>query len=301
MKVFERKLQGIAGSLLVSLPKTWTDQFSLKKGTAVKLAITQQGMLMVSPQTPHEQEKKEVVLTYDTNFVRRFFREYFTGNEKIIVKFEKKIEGEEKKEIYAFLKKFMNVQIIEESEKRIVLRSFRIEELSIEECLSRMFYLSLNMIDEWKNTNDTVKMNEIGLTIKRFYYMLVMQIRRFIGEGKFAEQNQISLVRAMDCRMVGTNIDRIAEIMLKTDPIQNKEVAKLLEEFTDFYKHAFAYFISDKYEKAIEISGEDIRLEKKYAPIIERLKKTRDVAGHWEANQILLMIKQAKQISMMIR
>ncbi len=301
MKVFERKIQSISGSLLVSLPKTWADSFSLKKGSILRFAINPQGIMVVSPEIVKPEDKKETVIEYDERFVRKFFREYLAGYQKIIIKFHSKAKKEDKRLIYGFLKKFMNVQIIEESEDRIVLKCFRIEELSIEECLNRMFYLTLSMAEEWKSGNDKHKMKEMELTVKRFYYMLVMQIRRFIGEGKYADRNQIGLVRAMDCRLVGANIERISEFILKADSIKDKDIKSLSEEFIEFYKKAFSFFINNNYQKSLDVWGEEKKLEEKYGFVFDRVKKSKDVIGYDQANNIFYMVKLSKQISMLIR
>lgn len=301
MKIFERKIQGIAGSLLVTLPKGWATSLHLKKGSILRFAITKQGTAILSPEIIRQEEKKETVMEYDENIVRKFFREYLAGYEKIIIKFTKKATKEEKKKLYAFLKKFMNVQIIEETEEKIVLKSFKIEELSIKECLNRMFYLTLNMIDELKNNNDQMKQKEIEVTTKRFYYMLVMQIRRFIGEGKFTEQNQISLIRAMDCRLVGANIERISEYILDSENLKSKEIKKMLEEITEYYKKSVAYFINNKYQKALTLWAEERRIKGRYESLLKKTKRAKDLAAYKQVNDFLYILKLAKHISMLIR
>ena len=98
----------------------------------------------------------------------------------------------------------MNVQVIEESSSKIVVKCFRIDDLSMQECLKRIYFLTMNMIDESLLSKNNLDEMEESLT--RFYYMLVMQIRIFLNEGKFTNENQISLIEAMDYRMVGEKI-----------------------------------------------------------------------------------------------
>jgi len=301
MKVIERKVQGIAGSLLVSLPKGWTSSVHLKKGSVLRFVINPQGTITIYPELVKGEEKKESVIEHDEHILRRFFREYFTGYEQITIKFGKKTSPDEKKELYAFLKKFMNVQIIEDTDQKIVLKSFKIEEISIEDCLNRMFYLTLNMLEELKASNDKVKLQELERNVKRFYYLLVMQIRRFIGEGKFAEQNQISLVRAMDCRMAGMKIDDIADIILSIDSLAGSSIRKMIDETVDFYKKAFLSFISSDFEKALQAWSEERRLEEKYCALIANAQKRKSVDEYKQACDLLQVMKLARRMSMLVR
>jgi len=302
MKVVERKVQAIAGSLLVTLPKGWTKSVNLKKGSLLRFAITPGGTVMITPDIITQQdERKKSVIEYDEHILRRFFREYFMGNEEIVIKLPKKISADEKKELYAFLKKFMNVQIIEETEQRIVLKSFKIEELSIEDCLKRMFYLTLNMLDELKGENDKLKLQELERNVKRFYYMLVMQIRRFMGEGKFAEQNQIGLVRAMDYRMTGMKVDDIADIMLAFEDIKSQSIRNMLNETAEFYKRAFLSFINNDFDKALKLWSEERVLEKKYSMLIDDIRKRKNIDDYKQACDLLQVMKLARRVSMLVR
>ena len=271
MKIIERSLQEIGKSLLVTLPSGWTKSSGLKKGSKIKIMVNDTGSLSIAPEFTKQEKKKETVIEYDESFKRRFFKEYFEGNEKISIKIEK-ISEKEKKQIYEFIKRFMNIQIIEENAGEIVLKCFRIDELSAVECLKRMYSLSLGMFEE------KTELDEIRDAITRFYYLLVMQVRRFLSEGKFADENQISLLRAMDIRMVAEKIQRVAEILEK-NRVSDKEIK-------EYYSKAFNYFIEENFEKSLALWKEGNSLIKKYE------KKN---------NEISQIIRFGKEISMLVR
>ena len=86
MQIIERKIQEIGQSFLISLPKPWADMLKLKKGSKLKIIVSEQGNLLITPEFFQIEEKKEAVINYDKIVKRRFFREYFYGNEKIIIK-----------------------------------------------------------------------------------------------------------------------------------------------------------------------------------------------------------------------
>lgn len=253
-KMFERNLQGIGQSLLVSLPKEWTRMLKLKKGSSVKMSLSDDGKLMISPEfVKKSDEKKEIEIVYDKNFTRRFIKEYFAGNEKITINLPKEFSEKESKWIHEYLGKFMNVQILEENKSRISVKCFKIEELSIEECLKRMNYLSLDIFEEMFAKNHQSKIEEISKSITKFYLMLIMQIRRFLGEGKFIEENQISLLRAMDYRMVAEKTERTSELLKNFGEIEKREVLDLLKKIKEEYEKAFDLFVSSNFKDSLEV------------------------------------------------
>lgn len=250
MKVIERSVQEIGKSLLVTLPKQWATQVGVKKGTILKLLLSDQGALNIMPEHVAAEQFREVTYEYDEHSKRRFFREYFEGNEKITILL-KKITEAERKELYIFLKRFMNLQIIEETDEKIVVKIFKIDELTMRECMDRMHYLSLNLL---QNDEDGATTRELRDTMTRFYYMLVMQVRRFLSEGKFASAKHVTLIKSMDFRMVAEKMQRIAQIAIKH---QNIEPAAI-----DYYKRAFQYFRNNEFEKALPLWDEGNKLLK---------------------------------------
>jgi phosphate uptake regulator len=282
MKVVERNVQEIGKSLLITLPKEWTNLIKLKKGSKLKLIIGEQGNLSIAPEFIKSTESHQAVIHFDDYFRRQFFREYFQGNEKITVILKKKLKDKEKKDLYTFLKRFINVQVIEETDSRIVIKAFKIDDLSVEECLKRMHFLSLNMIDEVISGNSKTKLREMRDTSTRFYYMLVMQVRRFLSEGKFIKENQISLIRALDIRMVAEKIQRIVAIM---------------HSLTD----AFGCFINDKYDKALMLWQKGNQEQKVFDRMMESFVKRKNARLYQNASELASVLRYAKEISMLVR
>ncbi len=242
MKIIERNLQSIGQSLFVSLPKEWTELLHLQKGSSVKIIISDEGKLLIQPEFVAREVIKESSIPADEHFERRFFREYFAGNTRITIVLAK---GVEKRRVYLFLEKFMNVQIIEDKGNKVVVACFKVEDLSIEECLRRMYFLSLGMWDD-KTRGKNADVSQARLAMNRFYFMLVLQVRRYIGEGKFVEENKIPLLRAMDMRMIAEKIERIGAILRDVKINLNGQ-----ESVRDYYKACFDAFIGSNYNKAL--------------------------------------------------
>lgn len=287
MEIIERNLQEIGKSLLTSLPKSWTKAMKLKKGSKVKMITSDNGNLIIAPEFTKEDKKRDVVIVYDSHFKRRFFQEYFGGYENLSIKFNSPISERERKDIYSFLKRFMNCQIIEETKSEIKIKSFRIEELSIEECLKRMHMLSLSMLEEFYGKNEKIKIQEMRDGATKFYYILVMQIRRFLSEGRYTRENQISLITAMDMRMIAEKIQRIAEIISSMK--KDKNITSIMKEIDDYYSRSFNFFMKRDFEKALPLWQEGKNLQDKLA---HQKGDTRDLSQ---------IIRLSREISMLVR
>ena len=298
MKIIERSLQELGQSLYVSLPKDWANTYKLKKGSKIKMMSSDQGLLTIAPEFTKPEKHLESELEYDTSFQRKFFHEYFNGNEKITINIKGKISEDQRKNLYLFLKRFITIQIVEESSSKIVLKSFKVEELSIEECMKRLYFLSLGMIEEVLASSSKTILKEIRDNMTRFYYLLVMQIRRFLDEGKFTKENQITLLKAMDYRMVAEKIQRVGEIMFSIDEIKDKELRSSLEKVQDHYSRAVLAFINSNYDKAPSLWEKGNALIKEGNRIV-LLKK--DLKIYSKARDIHQVLRYANEIAGLIR
>lgn len=293
MQVIERKLQEIGESLLVTLPKDWTTTLKLKKGSHVKMMVSEQGTLVIAPEFIAKEEIKTVSIPLDDHFQRRFFREYFHGFEQIT------FQGEgRRKELYGFLKHFLNVQVIEETTTKVTVKCFRIEELSIEECLRRMYFLILNMFDEVLGKNDTASLAEMEETLTKFYYMLVMQVRRFLSEGKYVKENKVPLIRILDCRMVAEKMERLADVLKTLGHPKKKDILLWLR---DYYRRAGIYFVDMDYGKSLELY-ETARLQGSVlSQELESARKTKNLQVLEQIMGMQRILALSKEISMLVR
>lgn len=264
MRIFERNLQEIGKSLFVSLPKEWVNLLNLKKGSRIKLNISDSGSLNIFPEFTKEDLSKEISFDFSENFARNFIRAYFSGNDEITIRLNGSIKDSELNLVHSFLDNFMNVQIVKENKSEIVVKCFKIDNLSVEQCLKRMHYISLDIIEERLSGDKMIKVDELEKSLTKFYFMLVMQVRRFLDEGKFTQENQISLIRALDFRMVGEKIERIADLIKEMDKIKDKEFIDVLNLIKEKYEIAFRVFIKSDYEKSLDLfnGDENMKLDK---------------------------------------
>ncbi|MDO8556270.1 MAG: phosphate uptake regulator PhoU [Nanoarchaeota archaeon] len=295
MKIIERKLQSIGESLLLSLPKPWTKLFHLKKGSVVQLLVGEQGTLTLAPTITEHKEKKNSTIIYDQHFIRRFYHDYFEGNETITIQFKEPPAKKAYEELQTFLNNFMNAQIIAEEKDKLIIKCFTINELGIEECLERMYHLSQSMLEALLQGN-TEKLNDMDKTITKFYYLLVMQIRRYLSEGTYTQQT-LTLLRAMDCRMAAEKIERIAD-NIKNVGILPKELLQHYITFQHYYHEAFQTFIHQRYEQGMPLLQEAYTMKKTYQKLIEQQK---NLTPYQQLITLQQCLTYAKEISLFVR
>lgn len=293
MKVYERTLQSIGQSLLVSLPKEWTKLLKLKKGQKIKLIITEQDHILITPEFIQSQENTNTTITFNQNYKRHFFREYFNGHQQITIKLPEKASPQEIKELHNFLRKFITTQITEETQEKIIIKNFRIEELSIEECLKRMHFFTLNTFQELPSSERTEN------TLK-FYYLLVMQIRRYLTEGKYSKNNNLSLIRILDIRMVA---EKIIDIQRRNNTLQknNHKINEHHQELKKHYEKTFNTFFQSKFENATITWNTTQYLQKKLQTHKEILEKKKEIKPLEDIIQLQEILKNIHEISMLIR
>jgi phosphate uptake regulator len=292
--LIERNLQSIGKSLLVTLPKEWTKTFGLKKGSRIKMIVTEQGQLLIAPEFTKKEQNRSSSIEFSATLERRFYREYFGGSSSITIMAGKPLSEAERKRIAALVSKFINVQVIDEKSTSVKMKVFRIDELTVEECLQRMHYLSLTMIEELKTERNVSRIEETEQNITKFYYLLVMLIRQYLSEGKFVGE-QLPLIRAMDYRMAAEKIERIADIA-KELQLENPHY-QLLNDVEEHYRKAFSAFLHQNFEKAEQLWTQE-------RAIIERHKKllaTKSVQQYKITRALFDMLSYSKQISSLTR
>jgi len=302
MRIIERKVQEIGKSLLITLPKDWATILNIIKGTKLKLLISDNAELTITPEFVVNAEKQsKSIINYDKDFIRRFFREYFQPSDEIIINIKDKISESERKELYLFLKRFMNAQIMEETKTKIKVKCFKIEDLTMNECLQRMHYLSLNIYHEKIEDNNQSKIEELTKNMTRFYYMLVMQIRRFLSEGKYIKDKSITLVRSMDIRMVAEKMQRITQNIVQLDNNAEEPIQDILNQLIEYYKKAFSYFFNNEFEKSVKLWSESKTISNKIKIIENNSKKNKNFNLYKQTTHVHSILRYAKEISMLLR
>ncbi|MHA2401077.1 MAG: AbrB/MazE/SpoVT family DNA-binding domain-containing protein, partial [Promethearchaeota archaeon] len=121
-----RKLQKIGGSLVVSLPKKWTENYELGAGSSIAIDVMNDGTLSISPKftIKEEVDTEEIVLESNSFVVWELLKSSLAGQTKIVIASDKEINKSLRNDIRYFVNGLPNTEITEESKYRIVIQNF---------------------------------------------------------------------------------------------------------------------------------------------------------------------------------
>jgi phosphate uptake regulator len=235
MERFYRKIQKIGGSLVVSLPKKWTENYELDAGESIGMEIRNDGTLLVMPKMEEADEivHDEIILEADQYVIWELLKKSLAGERKITIISEREINKGLKKFIRRFVNRLPNTEIIEETDQKIIVQNFGFKEIPTKKLIQRLLYLVANMFEDLEN-NSFEDLNDNFEQLRNFYFILVIHIRTYLRTGIYiSSSSEFTPLEAMDYRMFCEKIEEIGEIL--------KDL-RLNGNVLDFYKEIQQYF-----------------------------------------------------------
>jgi phosphate uptake regulator len=230
-----RKLQKIGGSLVVSLPKKWTENYTLVPGSSIAIEILEDGTLSISPRLTVKEEivTDELVIESNSYVVWELLKAGLSGQTKIVISSDKEINKSLRNDVRYFVNGLPNTEITEESNHRLIIENFGYKKIPTKKLIQRLLYLVVNMFEDLRDHSlDDLKYNYQQL--RKFYFILVIHIRTYLRTGIYvSEDSDFTPLEAMDYRMFCEKIEEIGEIL---------KDFKLNENILDFYNETFQYF-----------------------------------------------------------
>jgi len=264
-----RKAQITGGStFIVSLPKDWMKQKEIEAGDSLVLFPRKDGSIVVSPEREYEKKAnvKEIDITDkdQDSLIRELIGTYMAGYSKIELTAKKKIEPDLRSAIMEFTRMVIGPEVIEESDRRVILKDLIYpSEFSQNKGLRRMYLIVKNMHE------DTIRVfeeNERGIArdivqrdkdVDRLFWMNTKHYNMVLSNPRLIETLDITLERSLSYMLVSRAMERIGdhgvriaenvkelenglEGPLEDEIIEESELAmKILE------KSAEAFFIED--------------------------------------------------------
>ncbi|MHA1234316.1 MAG: hypothetical protein ACTSQL_04435 [Promethearchaeota archaeon] len=217
-----RKLLKLGGSLVVSLPKKWTENYKLTKESLVAINLNSDGSLRVTPElTPSKEVQDDLILESSPYVVKDVVMHILSGQTKIIIVSEKVINKSLRNQIRYWVEGLPNTEITEETNQRIVIQNFGYKMIPTHKLIQRLLYLITDMFDDVKNeAYDDLNYNFDQL--RKFYFILVMHIRAYLRTGIYVtEDSDFTPLEAMDHRIFCGKVEEIGKILkrLRLTPI----------------------------------------------------------------------------------
>ncbi|MHA1915820.1 MAG: AbrB/MazE/SpoVT family DNA-binding domain-containing protein [Promethearchaeota archaeon] len=235
MEQIYRKLQKIGGSLVVSLPKKWTENYHLAAGSSIAIEVLNNGTLSISPKFTIKEkvDTEELVLESNSYVVWELLKSSLSGQTKIVIASDKEINKSLRNDVRYFVGGLPNTEITEEGKHRIVIQNFGYKKIPTKQLIQRLLYLVANMFEDLRDKSlEDLKYNYQQL--RKFYFILVIHIRTYLRTGVYvSDDSDFTPLEAMDYRMFCEKIEEIGEILRDF---------QLTEAILDFYNETFQYF-----------------------------------------------------------
>ncbi|MFX1453922.1 MAG: AbrB/MazE/SpoVT family DNA-binding domain-containing protein [Promethearchaeota archaeon] len=230
-----RKLQKIGGSLVISLPKKWTENYDLKAGASIAIDVRDDGTLTIMPKMQQSSDEliEEIVLEADQYVIWELLKKSLAGLTNIVITSDKEINKILRKNIRRYVNRLPNTEVIEETNHRMTIQNFGYKEIPTKKLIQRLLYLVANMFEDLRNgAMDDLHDNFEHL--RKFYFILVIHIRTYLRTGVYiSTTSDFTPLEALDYRMLCE---------------KNQEIGEILENFTPtegisgFYKETEQYF-----------------------------------------------------------
>ncbi|MDP3916697.1 MAG: AbrB/MazE/SpoVT family DNA-binding domain-containing protein [Nanoarchaeota archaeon] len=290
-------------SFVISLPKEWVRKHNVKKGDMVFFEENEKSELVLSPSNIEDIDDKKIIkLNIDgmsdkeiereiiANYIKEFSRIIITGNEV----------ASRYKEIRGMLHNLVAIEVIEQSNERIIAKDFlNVKEIELNDLRKRLDIVVRGMLTDSKlgeNKKNYENINNRDSDANRFAYVLFRVIRRGIKKSavrKTIGMSSIGLVHELHTILTMERIADIAKRISREDykgNLTKEEMVGLNAIYSviiDNYNDAIKSYRLKDYKLSCEVFSrnkkvitlcDDIKLNLKTAPSSKILHLLRELS-----------------------
>jgi phosphate uptake regulator len=226
MKEEKRKIQLTGGSTFtISLPIKWAREAGVKQGDELSLIQRSDNSLVITALKDKKEQLKcaEFVISekesVEANF-RYLISHYLVGYDIVKLLPPRGFEAEERKRIKAEVRKrLIGMEVVGESSKEIVLKSFlKYEDFTLQDAILSMSKILLSMQEDAISALDKSDSNlaedviERDNEIDRFYLLIVRQLKAAMSDPELAKKIGVSRQRdSLGYRIIVKSMERIGD------------------------------------------------------------------------------------------
>ncbi|ANF22194.1 phosphate signaling complex PhoU family protein [Thermococcus piezophilus] len=224
-----RKIQFTGrSSYIISLPKKWVKEHSLKQGDVVPLALNPDGSITIFPKEPKEVSEKKILYIskeYSPDMaVRLVISAYIQGYDILEIHFAEEMPIYKVK-IRKVLQSLPGVEIILDEPQKMVAKSLLDEEeVNLAELLSRIRSLIISMLGDLEllisspSEEEILRdINDLENELDRFYFLIIRAVNRILTKRGVTEESGI-IKRTFDLLgilFIVRNIERIGDHIMR--------------------------------------------------------------------------------------
>lgn len=241
-----RKVQRTpTGTFFVCLPRDWSENHGLKKGTLVALNKTSDGKLFINPKYNEEPAPKVTTIMVGPYLGREIIGHYLLGSDTIRIESKGRIDVEIRNTVKTTVASLIGLEIFEENHSQIVLQCL-LEPSGFppEKILRRNYAIVAGMhrdalnsfIDgDFQLAKSVIARDDEN---NRLYFLLVRILRTILQSPGLGEKLGLTTIEGLDYRLAASLIealgDACVQIATKTIEIGGtkppEEIRKLLAD-----------------------------------------------------------------------
>lgn len=220
-----RKVQMTGGSsMMITLPKEWTETVGLKKNDPVSLEVQSDGSLIIFP---NGMELKEVSTTKcidvtdvsDRDFLyRQLIGAYIAGHNTIKLVSGNKLRSEQVGVASSFVQTAIGLEIIEENDNSILIQDLMNQgQIRPMKSLERMEVLVRNMLNdimdsiERRDVSAIGNMNDRDKEVDRIHWLILRQVSINQKDPTVSRKQGMNIESITRCSSISRIIERIGD------------------------------------------------------------------------------------------
>jgi len=243
-----RKIIGFGkSSLVMSLPKKWLEQNGLGKGEEIFIRESDDGLLLSNKKSDDKKVEKKCVVDVDNLTMlalkRKISAEYINNSNFIELRGKKIVDISH--EIKTFLRDFMVLEIIEETDDLIVAKDYlNLETMTKEGIVDRLYNILKSMFKDLQE-EITPEIYESLMSRERQvnkYYFLMERFVRY--QLQKIDSNEIKS-NLIDFSQVSIYLENVGDGIKKLVTLIRESELEVNDDMLKFLKECEKYFISN--------------------------------------------------------
>jgi len=263
-------------SFVVSLPKEWINQNTLKKGDLVYLQESGPNLLLSKKDSDEKVEEREKIIYVDGKSEYTIEREvcstYIQNFPRIILR-GKEIKNKVK-ELQRIVQSLIALEIMEQTSDTIIAKDFlNMDSVSVEELIRKMDLVTRTMIKEAQQIFDEDNydsINERDHDVNRLYFLLYRSVLYNLRNPMKALRNfKLSGLDLLRSHFIGFYIEAIADEVrrtvrhthaLKMPASTQEQIQQYLTKMGDYYTNT----MKAAYTKDTELAFKQAELKRSF-------------------------------------
>ncbi len=263
-------------SFVVSLPKEWINQNTLKKGDLVYLQESGPNLLLSKKDSDEKVEEREKIIYVDGKSEYTIEREvcstYIQNYPRIILR-GREIKNKVK-ELQRIVQSLIALEIMEQTSDTIIAKDFlNMDSVSVEELIRKMDLVTRTMIKEAQQIfveDNYDSINERDHDVNRLYFLLYRSVLYNMRNPMKALRNfKLSGLDLLRSHFIGFYIEAIADEVrrtvrhihaLKMPASTQEQIQQYLNKMSDYYVNT----MKAAYTKDMELAFKQAELKRSF-------------------------------------